>query len=255
MPFATVNGTKAYFECPNPIDQGKGRTVILVHGATDNHKVWNPQIEFLAGQHTPIAVDLPGHGESEGSGSTIVSGYTDFLKGLVDALGLTDFVLAGHSMGGSISMDFALRYPGVKALIPVGSSASWDIPQDSIDLWKNEPATAREQGRGQIFGKNTPLAIIEQHEKDSAGIDNTVATGDLEACRDFNIVAEIDRIDVPTLIICGDQDLFAVEGTRVLHEKIDGSRLEWIEGVGHDPSIETPDLTNRLMADFLNGLD
>ncbi len=255
MPFATVNGTKAYFECPNPIDEGKGMTVILIHGATDNHKVWDPQIEFLAGQHTPIAVDLPGHGESEGSGSTVVSGYTEFVKGLVDSLDLTEFVLAGHSMGGSISMDFALRHPGVKALIPVGSSASWEIPQEGIDVWLNEPDTARQQGRSDIFGKNTPLEIIEQHERDSAGIDKRVAAGDLQACRDFNIVAEIGKIDIPTLIICGDEDLFAVEGTKVLHEKISGSRLEWIAGVGHDPSIETPDLTNRLMGDFLNGLD
>lgn len=255
MPFATVNGKKAYFECPNPIDLGRGKIVILIHGAIDNHKVWNPQIAFLAAQHTPIAVDLPGHGESEGVGSTNVSEYTDFIKRFADALGLTDFVLAGHSMGGSISMDFTLRYPGVKGLIPVGSSASWSIPQDSIDLWKTDPAAARERGRELSFGKNTPQSIIEQHERDAAGIDNMIAAGDLEACQAFDIVAEVGRINVPTLMICGDEDLYAVEGTKVLHEKISGSRLEWIKGVGHDPSIETPDLTNRLMADFLNGLN
>lgn len=253
MPLITVSRNNIYYECPNPIGQSKGKVVILIHGATDNHKIWNPQIVSLAREHTPIAVDLPGHGESEGSGSTQVSEYRDFVKGFVDALGLTDFVLAGHSMGGSISMDFTLRYPGVTGLILVGSSASWEITQESIDLWKTDPQAAKDPNS--IFGKNTPRSVIEQFERDTAGISAMVAAGDLEACRDFDIVNEVQRIKVPTLIICGDEDFYAVEGTKVLHEKTAGSRLEWIKGVGHDPSIETPDLTNQLMGDFLNELN
>ncbi len=254
MPFITVEGNNIYYQSPNPIGQTKGKLVILIHGATDNHKVWNPQIVSLAREHTPVAVDLPGHGESGGSGSTQVSEYRDFMKVFVDALGLTEFVLAGHSMGGSISMDYTLRYPGVKGLILVGSSASWEIPEESIDLWKTDPQAARDRGVEQSFGKNTARSIIEQHERDGAGISNMVAAGDLEACRAFNIVSEVGQIKVPTLIICGDEDLYAVEGTKVLKEKIAGSSLEWIKGVGHDPSIETPDVTNQMMADFLNEL-
>ena len=255
MPFISVSGNDVHYECPNPIGERKGKVVILIHGATDNHKVWNPQIVSLAREHTPIALDLPGHGESEGSGSTQVSEYRDFVKGFVDALGLTEFVLTGHSMGGSISMDFTLRYPGVTGLILVGSSASWDIPQESIDLWKTDPQAARDRGAEMSFGKTTPKSIIEQHQRDGAGISAMVAAGDLQACQAFDIVSEVDQIKVPTLIICGDEDLYAVEGTKVLHEKTAGSRLEWIKGVGHDPSIETPDLTNQLMGDFLNELD
>ena len=254
MPFVTVEGNNIHYQSPNPIGQTTGKLVILIHGATDNHKVWNPQILSLAREHTPVAVDLPGHGESGGSGSTQVSVYRDFLKGFVDTLGLTEFVLAGHSMGGSISMDYTLRYPGVKGLILVGSSASWEIPQESIDLWKTDPQAARYRGVEQSFGKNTPRSIIEQHERDGAGISNMVAVGDLEACRAFNIVSEVGQIKVPTLIICGNEDLYAVDGTKVLKEKIAGSSLEWIKGVGHDPSIETPDVTNQMMADFLNEL-
>jgi pimeloyl-ACP methyl ester carboxylesterase len=173
----------------------------------------------------------------------------------VDALGLTEFVLAGHSMGGSISMDFNLRYPGVTGLILVGAAASWDIPQVSIDLWKTDPQAARARGNEFNFGKNTSRSIIEQHERDAAGINNMVAAGDLEACQVFDIVSEVERIKAPTLIICGGQDFYAVEGSKVLEEKIAGSRMEWLKEIGHDPSIETPETTNRLMGDFLNELD
>ena len=191
MALITVNRHNIYYECPNPLGQSKGRVVILIHGATDNHKVWNPQMLSLAKEQTPINVDLPGHGESEGSGSTLVSEYTDFLKGFVDALGLTEFVLAGHSMGGSISMDFNLRYPGVTGLILVGAAASWEIPQVSIDLWKTDPRAAKGRSNGLNFGKNTPRSIIEQHEKDSAGASPMVAAGDLEACQVFDMVSEV----------------------------------------------------------------
>jgi pimeloyl-ACP methyl ester carboxylesterase len=255
MPFTTVGRDNIHYVCPNPIEQGKGKVAVLIHGATDNHKVWNSQIASLAEGHTPIAVDLPGHGESGGSGSTQVSDYTDFLKGFVNALGLTEFVLAGHSMGGSISMDFNLRYPGVTGLILVGAAASWDIPQVSIDLWKTDPQAARARGNEFNFGKNTSKSIIEQHERDAAGINNMVAAGDLEACQVFDIVSEVERIKAPTLIICGDEDFYAVEGSKVLEEKIAGSRMEWLKEIGHDPSIETPETTNRLMGDFLNELD
>ena len=254
MPVTTVNRNNIYYECPNPVGQSKGKVVILIHGATSNHKIWNPQVVSLAREHTPIAVDLPGHGESEGSGSTQVSEYTDFLKGFVDALGLTEFVLAGHSMGGSISIDFNLRYPGVTGLILVGAAASWEIPQVSIDLWKTDPQAARDRSNELNFGKNTPRSVIEQNERNAAGISPLVAAGDLEACQIFDMVSELERIKAPTAIICGDEDFYAVEGSKVLHEKIAESRLEWIKGVGHDPSIETPDVTNQLMGDFLNQL-
>ena len=67
MPFATVKGRKAYFSCPRPLAEGTvGRTIVLVHEATGNYTAWRPQIQSLQADHTPIAIDLPGHGQSEG---------------------------------------------------------------------------------------------------------------------------------------------------------------------------------------------
>ena len=118
MTHIQVNGERAFYASPHDVAGGdrRGKTVLLVHGARSNHRIWAPQLQALARRHTPIAMDLPGHGESEGSGSTNVSEYRDFVKALVDALGLESFVIVGHSMGGSIALDFTLNYPGVGAL-------------------------------------------------------------------------------------------------------------------------------------------
>ena len=69
--FATVNGNYVYFECPSPIDQDEGMTVLLIHGARANHEARSPQLEYLSGQHTPIAVDLLWHRASERPGSSV----------------------------------------------------------------------------------------------------------------------------------------------------------------------------------------
>ena len=87
MPHVQVNGKSAFYASPRDIAAGqkKGKIVLLVHGARSNHRIWAPQLQALAPWHTPIAMDLPGHGDSEGSGSTKVSEYRDFVKALVDA--------------------------------------------------------------------------------------------------------------------------------------------------------------------------
>ncbi|MFQ5933172.1 MAG: alpha/beta fold hydrolase [Dehalococcoidia bacterium] len=253
MPLVTVNGRKAHYSCPNPLSDRKGKVVLLVHGARGNHKVWLPQIEFLVAEHTPIAIDLPGHGDSEGSGSTRVAEYRDFVRGFVEALGISELVMAGHSMGGSIALDYTLHCPGVKALIPVGSSASWEIPEESIELWRTNPEKAKMEGQRRNFAKNTPESIVELNARNNAGTLPLVAAGDLEACSSFDVLASLDKIDVPTCIICGVEDAYA-EGSRILHSKIAGSRLEWVEDAGHFPTIEQPEVTKGLLRDFLNSL-
>ena len=255
MTHVQVDGKKAFYACPRDIANGdkRGKVVLLVHGARSNHKIWAPQLQALAGSHTPIAMDLPGHGESEGTGSTDVSEYRDFLKGFVEALGLDRFVLAGHSMGGSIALDYALHYPGAEALIPVGSAAQWNIPADYIDLYRTDPDRAIEMSKGRNFSKSTPKAILELNEWNGKTTPLAVGLGDLEACNGFDVIQELGKINVPTCVVCGEEDAY-VDGSRLIHDKIAGAQVHWIKNAGHDPSIEQPLATNKILLDFLTSL-
>ena len=255
MPHVQVNGKKAFYACPRDIAGGarRGKTVLLVHGARSNHLIWAPQLQALAPWHTPIAMDLPGHGDSEGSGSTNVSEYREFVKGLVDALGLDSFVIAGHSMGGSIALDYTLTYPGVEAYIPVGSAAQWNIDEDYIDIYRTDPERAVKESAGRNFSKSTPRAIVELNEWNNKSTPMEVGIGDLEACNAFNQAPRLADVKVPTCVICGEEDAY-VDGSEALHAGIAGSQVHWIKNAGHDPSIEQPLATNKILLDFLNSL-
>ena len=255
MPNVQVNGKNAFYASPRDLAAGqqKGKKVLLVHGARSNHKIWAPQLQALAPWHTPIAMDLPGHGDSEGPGANNVSDYRDFVKAFADALGLDSFVMAGHSMGGSIALDYLLAYPGVEAYIPVGSAPQWNIDDAYIDVYRKDPEKAIEESAGRNFSKSTPRAIVELNEWNNRTTPIEVGIGDLEACNAFNQAPRLGDVNVPTCVICGEEDLY-VDGSQALHDGISGSQVHWIPNAGHDPSIEQPLATNKILLDFLAGL-
>src|SRR5690349_16622890 len=100
-------------------DFTRGHALLLVHGAGSNGHAWHYQYEHLGNRHSPIALDLPGHGRSSGvEGLRSIEDYAAFTLAFLDALKLESAVIAGHSMGGGIAMELALQHPDrVTALI------------------------------------------------------------------------------------------------------------------------------------------
>lgn len=255
MTYIQVNGKKAFYTCPRDIANGekRGKVVVLVHGARGNHLIWKPQLRALARDHTPIGIDLPGHGHSDGPGSTEISEYSDLIKGVVDALGLDSFVIVGHSMGGSIGLDYALRYSGVEALILVGAGANWDIDLDFVELFRTDFERAVTEGLRMNFGEKTPWSIRELHEWNNRTTPVDSQVGDFLACNEFDVEKELGRVDIPACVLCGEEDPYAHE-SRVLIEKMPRAQAHWLPGIGHSPSIEYPLATNKIMLDFLKSL-
>ena len=154
MPYVNIHGLNAYYDGPNLLGGAaiKGKVVVMVHGATWNRTVWDPVTEALKGEHTCIAPDLVGHDRTGGDASENVEGYTDYIKAVTDGLGLmSNFVLAGHSMGGQIAIDFALRYGGVRALLLMGSAARFEIPYEGLEAQARDPEAARQIARLRSF--------------------------------------------------------------------------------------------------------
>ena len=93
-------------------EAGKGAPVLLIHGVGLNADAWEPQIVALATRRRVIAIDMPGHGQSdllpEG---TVLSDYVTAIAGLIDALGISPVPVIGHSMGALIALGLALDYP------------------------------------------------------------------------------------------------------------------------------------------------
>ena len=124
MPEINVNGTTINYVGSEEIDPSRP-TLLLIHGAGQRLATWRFQTGLLddAGVNYVIP-DLPGRGGSGGNGLLSIEEYKDFIKDFADALGLGELILAGHSMGGGVALNFALDYPEkVKALVLVGTGA------------------------------------------------------------------------------------------------------------------------------------
>ena len=256
MPYVNLHGLNAYYNGPNllagaPIE---GKVLVMVHGARWNHTIWTPVIEALKSEHTCIAPDLPGHDRTQGSASENVEGYTDYIKAMVDRLGLNGFVLAGHSMGGQIAMDYAIRYTGVKALILMGAAAKFDLPYDALELQARDPEASHRAARKLSFPDGTPEHIRELYDIGTENTSRLSGIADSVALRAFDAVDRLGQIKIPTCILCGDQDVVAKEPSAALHAGIAGSRIEWVENCGHDPSTEKPEATISVFRSFLDTL-
>jgi pimeloyl-ACP methyl ester carboxylesterase len=89
-------------------DTGKGRAVVLLHGFLGSHKIWNSTIESLSKSFRVIAIDLPGHGDTDCFGYVHTSELiAKAVKAVMDSLRLKKYVIVGHSMGGYAGLAFA----------------------------------------------------------------------------------------------------------------------------------------------------
>ena len=101
-----------------------------IHGAENDHSVWGLQSRWFAHHgFSVLAVDLPGHGRSEGALLPSVEAQADWLVSLLDAAGVKAAALVGHSMGSLISLEAASRFPERVAKIAlVGSAVPMPVP-------------------------------------------------------------------------------------------------------------------------------
>ena len=104
--------------------------VLLIHGAGGHHLYWPPQIRRLS-NHRVFAMDLPGHGQSDGIGRDRIEDYVDDVVAFMAAVGLNAAVWIGHSMGGAIALHAAVHRPRrVLALGLVGCGARMRVDPD-----------------------------------------------------------------------------------------------------------------------------
>ncbi|HKV55878.1 MAG TPA: alpha/beta hydrolase [Candidatus Binataceae bacterium] len=242
-------------------DLSRGRKIIMIHGAGANGHGWHYQYEQLGNGHSPVALDLPGHGRSGGvEALPSIQDYADFVDAFLDALKIDSAVIAGHSMGGAIAMDLALRHPRrVQALVLVATAAKFDIPKERIDIWH-----AVTMGRiGQPFNNDgySPKTIAEKPEIIREGwgeqirTDPRVRWGDMVACSQVDLREQINRIDKPTLVVAGADDVVTpVASAELIKGRIKGARLEVIPDAAHRLTTERPDVANATIEKFLGEL-
>lgn len=225
--------------------------VVLLHGAGGNHLVWPARMRHLA-QTSVIAVDLPGHGESSPPACAAIETFTEVLRDVVEVLDLDWFMLAGHSMGGAIALDFALAYPQrLAGLMVIGAGSTMPVSARLIETVRDDFAAGTEMIVRYSYRRNVPeeeAALYLAHLRQCSP---AVLLEDLLACASFDVTEDLPGLDLPTLIVCGAEDrMTPVAMSEALHAAIQASALRVVPGAGHNVMVEFPDLVAGYLAEF-----
>lgn len=225
---------------------GKGTPLVLVHGFPLDSSSWNELIPYLKDHFDLILPDLRGFGKS----TTVEAPYTlsdmaDDLAGLLDHLGVEKTALAGHSMGGYISLAFAKKYPQrVSGLGLIASQAAADAPEGKERRYKTA-ADVAEKGVGVVVEAMTPKlsadvrvqefvrGVIERQSKQAV-------IGALKAMAEREDAMPIlSSFNFPLVLIHGDADqLIPIERAKEIKSANPSATLLELKGAGHMPMME-----------------
>lgn len=231
--------------------------VILIHGAGGHHLYWPPQIRRLHNQRI-FAVDLPGHGKSGGIGHHTIDDYVGEILEFMKALRLNAAVLVGHSMGGAIALETAIRYPKrVLGLGLAGSGARLRVAPAILQS-ASDPSTFADTVHminAYSYAPQTNARLKELGEQRMLETRSTVLYGDLLACDAFDVMDRLSKISAPTLILCGAEDkMTPLRNSEFMRDHIAGTRLEIVPNAGHNVMLEQPNQVAEILADFLDAI-
>jgi 3-oxoadipate enol-lactonase len=260
-----VNGVDLHVEQSGPPD---ATPVVFSHGLLMSLKMFDAQTAALEGRYRVVRYDHRGQGRSQRTKERSISIETlyDDAVALIEDLDLAPCHLVGLSMGGFVAMRVAARRPDLlRSLALLETSAE---PEDNAADYRRLNLVVRALGVKPVVKRVLPIMFGETFLTDPdraadrevwqahlAGLDRNIwraSTGVIE--RD-GCVEEIASIDLPTLVIVGDEDVATPPAkAQLIQESIAGSELVRIPGAGHSSTIEQPELVNAALTGFLDNI-
>jgi pimeloyl-ACP methyl ester carboxylesterase len=239
MSSVILNGEKLHFQHHRGALNVKASPLVFVHGAGGNLMHWPGELRRLP-DHEVYALDLPGHGRSGGPGRPDIGAYAEVVREFADALKLPAFVLGGHSMGGAIALEFALRHGSrLAGLILVGTGARLRVaPEILRDIeadFAGTTALLADWAHGTHVEPNLQRIYLRRLRE----VDPQVLAADFLACDAFDRRADVAAIATPALILCGDADrMTPVKYSQFLATEMPDARLIILPGAGHMAMLE-----------------
>jgi pimeloyl-ACP methyl ester carboxylesterase len=239
---------------PPVLGSEKEPALLFIHGAGLNASIWDAQANHFRGKHLVYRLELPGHGGSDSSGEGEISAYATWVRQVIEKLFQSGaYALVGHSMGGAIALELAAKpLRGLHSLVLVATGAKLGVTPIVFQMLKENPdaffETIDRVGFSAGTSRNVRDRVIELTKKCVP----SVIFKDFQACDRFDIRERLKNILLPTLIVCGEEDLLTpAKYSRYLHEMISASSLAIIPGAGHMIMAEQPERLNRAIEAFL----
>ena len=258
MGFADIDGLRIHYHTAGHLGVSQGQRVLYVHGTGCDGRVWERHINAIADSHTPVAIDMPGHGQSSGSGFRGAADYTHYTVRLADHLGWDKFVIAGHSLGGGIALTTAIYYPDRLAglmLIDTGARLRVDpnVLENSRRLAAGEEGIPIDPRLG--FAKSTSQSLVDTINALTEETDPKVTYKDWISDDTFDCMSRVANIQTPSIAICGDEDYFTpAKYAQFFHDRMPNCQLQIIPQAGHWTYEEQPETFDRIVREYLDNL-
>jgi pimeloyl-ACP methyl ester carboxylesterase len=252
-----------------------GPDLVLIHGlGLSSRRTWQRQLARLAERYRVHSYDVRGFGASDKPGGPLsVDQHARDLLALLDALAIDRAVLIGFSMGGWISQQFVLDHPERVSALVLACTSSGLRPEGaerfvarSLDVEARGLGPLVDAAIASTFAPATLerdpelIAFYRREFLDEARNPPAAYAQMFRALTVPNWTAQLRLIRCPTLIVCGREDRGVscgrtpTEAAQTLHHGIAGSQLAVLDGGGHYAHLERPELWNRTVLDFLDGL-
>lgn len=247
---------------------GHGPPVVLLHAFPANHDLWEPASQALTTRYRVIAPDLRGHGESGvGEGPATMAKHAADLARILDEEDVGRAVFAGVSIGGYVLFEFWRKFRGRgAALILCNTKAQADTPegragrlQAAADVLERGTEPFFESMLPKLLGRTTLATrpdlvegALQMMRKMSAEDVALVQRGMAERA---DSLETLKSINVPTLILTGDEDALAgVSEAELMKNNISGSQMKVVAKAGHYSPWEQPQELGRIVRQFVDGV-
>lgn len=263
------------------VERGRGRPLVLIHGVTLQAGVWAPLLHLLADRYRVLAVDVRGHGLSRagraGFGRKVAAGD---VATLLEHFDLHDAVIAGHSMGGMILMEFAGDFPEmlderVAAVVFLNTAAYEVVPQPVLPIAKalgrrvrtryeaGRPVPQRPVGEDDLswcltrlaFGARPSAKAVDQTRRYLEEVPQSTSLPSWIDLIDHDARDALRATRTPSMVLVGSRDLLTpVRSARRIASFLPGCRLEVLPGAGHQLMQERPFEVARLIDEMVAAL-
>lgn len=273
MPYATADdGVTLFFE-----ETGSGRPVIFVHEFAGSYRSWEPQMRHFGRRYRCISFAARGYPPSdvpESPFSYSQARAADDILAVLDAIGEEKAHIVGLSMGGFATLHFGFRHPGRAHSLMVGG-CGYGAETDQRERFRGEAdtiaASLHRDGMAAFaaryaygptrvqFENKDPRGFAEFKtmlaEHSVLGSANTQLGVQRERPSLYELVDEMKKLTVPTLVLTGDEDWPCLMPGILMKQSIPSAALAVMPNSGHTINIEEPDEFNRIVGNFLAQVD
>jgi len=270
MALAPINGVEIYYE-----EHGQGTPIVFCHEFAGDYRSWAPQVRFFARRYRTITFSARGYHPS-----SIPANDEDYSEEqhvedtyeLIRFLGIEKAHVVGLSMGGNVTLKLGLAHPEVCLSLVVAGAGFGSTNPEEFRANSRETAGLLERvgmqefaetyGRGPSrlrFEQKDPHGFLEMlaQLKEHSTVGSALTMRNVQGKRKtvYDVADQLPSLNVPTLVISGDEDELALDASLLMKRKIPNSGLLIVPKTGHTVNLEEPALFNQAVLDFVSAVD